>query len=242
MKKISLALLVASSFIYGCTKTTTEYYTTTAPQTDDSVYVISGLTDLNLYRNSKDSLMLSITKPLNKQDRVTMAVSGLPTGVTATITPNGGYPPFDAKIVFTAKEIAVGDYPITVTASTDAGILKTFSIILHVTLKSDCSGEIVGSYVATSLCSTSGSQTNSVFIGQTSTKNRVQFSNLWPLFNTFTADVNCSNSNIVIPSQVLQFSTDTISGGGTYNEDSVVITYTIKYSGGGSETCSTVFK
>ncbi len=242
MKKISLALLVASSFIYGCTKTTTEYYTTTAPQTDDSVYVISGLTDISLTRNSKDSLMFSITKPLNKQDRVTMAVSGLPNGVAAVITPNGGYPPFDAKIVFEAKEIAVGDYPLTITASTDAGVLKTFNIVLHVSLKSDCSGEIAGSFVATNLCTTSGSQTSSVFISQTGTKNKVQISNLWPLFNTFTATVDCSNSNIVIPSQVLQFSTDTISGSGTYNADSVSITYTIKYSGGGSETCGAILK
>lgn len=237
-----IATLAAAIGIYGCTKSTTEYYTTNKASDLDSIYIVNGVTDVTMYRNSMDSLMISVNKPVNKQDRITLAIAGVPQGITAEIKPASGYPPFDSKIVFTSGAVAVGNYPITITASTDEGVIKTFNVTLKVAVKTDCSDEVVGTYTATSLCTSSGNQTGSVFISMTGTKNKVQLNNLWPVFNTVNATVDCSNSSITVPTQILQFSGQEISGTGTYNTDSVIINYTITNVGGGSETCTTVLK
>lgn len=234
MKKALLLLSLVATAMYGCKKT------------DNSDvkfppgFVVNGVTDLSVAKDSSSTLFLSLEQQRGEQELVTLSVKNLPTGVKATISPERGTPAYDAMINFRADVTAqVGDYDVKVVATSKSGS-KEYDMNLNITPITECAMGRVGGYSVVDGCSIGQlSYQSNVFFGSTSTnKNRIIITNL---FNSFSAsvfaDLNCDNATLTIPSQ--QFNGGTISGTGQYTDDVITLSYTVIFSGSTPITCST---
>jgi hypothetical protein len=83
------------------------------------VFEINGIRDVSLFHATlKDTLRISVSYVSGILEPVALSVTGLPTGVTATINPNSGTPDFGSNIYFSASTtVPPGTYPIKITGT-----------------------------------------------------------------------------------------------------------------------------
>jgi hypothetical protein len=95
-------------------------------------FVINGVRDVNFTLSTTDYLLLSVKHTSGSQERVTISVTGLPTGVNAVIDPSSGTPDFESNIIFSMAGNAIsGTYPIKI-IGTAASSIKTYDLNLVV--------------------------------------------------------------------------------------------------------------
>lgn len=196
---------------------------------DSYNYIINGVADITIPANSTSNLNLEVKYSSGTQETVNLSVTGLPTGVTATITPASGIPTYTSVITFAVPSgVAAGTYPIKINGTSKSGIVKEYACNLKVTAVADCAGYLAGTFTGDQQCSSSGS-TYSYKITKDTGINRVLIANTNGFISSMYAIVDCSNNTLTIPSQTIHYAgiDHTISGSGTFtsNYNNIVVEF-----------------
>lgn len=237
MKKTYLLLALIVISVFACKKDNHDDFQLPPG------YIVNGVSDVTMERDSMAMLMIDVSLEQGRlQEPVTITVGGLPTGVTAKVTPESGTPQFSATIMFRASDAAIeGKYPITINVKGGAGT-KTYNLNLNVTSISECVSHITGQYDALDMCDTNHGAPYTVNVFPVFNKaNRIQISGFFsssPGMSIY-ANLDCNAKTLSVPAQIMQIYE--VSGSGKYNKDSMTINYTIM-SSFDTVTCTTVLK
>lgn len=165
-------------------------------------YTVNNVQDVTVERGGNFPLSLQITSANTIQEPITLAVSGLPSGVTAMFSTISGTPSFTTVLTFSADLSATaGDYPLKITSTNSKGAKREYSLKLHVTNPVNCATALVGDYTGIDTCS--GSAVTATVSVPAGTPNRIslQSSNL----PAWSGTVDCNTKMIVM---------DPFNGGG----------------------------
>ncbi len=220
------------------------------PEQTDSSYIVSGLTDINigLYRDSA-ILIIGVQHVSGQQQKVSFSVSGMPDGITATLTPESGIPPFTTTIRFQSSYAKAGTYPIKFKGMSESGKENSYTIDMKVSGTAIPCATIISQNTFNLRTTLPGSTAiisdRAFFYGDT----RLQYMYLETLNGQpvlsfdymgnaqneieFTAD--CDAGTITIPSKSIKVSssmglrTYTVSGSGTidFNNNKLSINYSV---------------
>lgn len=126
-----------STEVVHITDTTYTIDTTVYP---DTSYYIAGLFDQMSGTLSTLNVPISVSQNGITDSKVSLSVSGLPANSTADFDAKSGYPPYNTKLNIQLRLTPVGDYPITVTTTTEDNRSKNYSFNLKVNTvpKSNC--------------------------------------------------------------------------------------------------------
>jgi hypothetical protein len=208
MRKTLLLLLITAS-ITCCRKKdeTVNNYTTVG--SSQPSFAINGINDITFVNDItyENTLSLTVQYLDSAQENVTLSLSGLPSGINIDTTwINSGIPTFSTTLtVFdtSANGTTPGIYPLTLTATTVSGKVKTYPFNLKI---QGMPTVFLGRYNnCTSGCS-GGTYTDSIY-ADASVPNKVWFNNFANTGNKIYALIGVSES-ITIPSQTI--------GGTTY--------------------------
>ncbi len=220
MRKIYLLLALICISVVACKKRDNHADVKLPPG-----YIINGITDVTVEKDSVAFLGLSIELTKGEQEQVTLSATNLPTGVTVSFTPESGTPDFDALASFrTGINTPTGTHPIKVMVTGKSGS-RTYDMNLIVKPISSCGNRTLGQYTADDLCDVFGPMTYNTFVSPTGINNRIFINNLG---NTFSggafANLNCEDGTLVIPQQAF-LGNGTISGTGTFSSTQMDINY-----------------
>jgi hypothetical protein len=220
------------------------------PEQTDSSYIVSGLTDINigLYRDSA-IMIIGVQHISGQQQKVSFSVSGMPDGITATLTPESGIPPFATTARFLSSYAKAGTYPIKFTGVSESGKENSYTIDMKVSGSALPCATIISQNTFNMRTTLPGSSTvistKAFFYGDT----RLQYMYLETLNGQavqsydymgnaqneieFTAD--CDAATITIPAKAITVSsslglrTYTVSGSGTidFNNKKLTINYMV---------------
>lgn len=206
-------------------------------------YNVNGVSDVNVQQGNSGSLSLAVNKTSGTAETVNLAIDGLPAGATASFSPTSGMPNFSSTLTInTTAGLAAGTYPVSVKSSSASTTTKTYNFNLVVTgATSDCAQGVAGNYTSQDSCTASAGAPVITKTGN----NAIKITGLAG-YATYmvdaTATVNCNNHTVTIPSQAITaipIPGATISGTGTFTNNSMTIHYTISvltYT----QTCKTV--
>lgn len=234
MKKLSTLLLLAISvFAISCNKGND-------PQTQP--YAVDNVDDINVMQGEDDSWDLTVRALGPVYETVSLSISGLPQGMTATMSAKEGMPTFNSTVVFSNTSALPGSYPCVLTASSPEAGKSTYEFTVKIAAPIVCG--LIQDFNATSVC-------DAPYILDISALNppiedsinTVEIFNISNSGATFQAQVNCSNNTISIPAQSLTLNGDFIqlSGTGTFNGSSVITLQYLLTINGVPESCTATF-
>ncbi len=123
LRKILFAILLAPVFMASCKK---------EDRGPDNTFIINGVHDISFEGTGSTSLNLDIVQGTGAQESVTIAVSGLPSGVTAQVSPSSGTPAFSTYVSFQLSgNTAGGTYSVKITG-TSASYSKSYDMKITV--------------------------------------------------------------------------------------------------------------
>lgn len=212
MKRTGVAVVLLLLLVQ-CKKTSTtnNYITTNHLER----VTVEGLTSVNLSKGKQTALLLNIVYNSNTQEKINLAVSELPAGITATFTgPASGYPSFGTSILFSDTSSAPateGSYNVVLSVTGDGTISKQLPFTVLVLPASDtfCPRQYAGIYQS---CRTSTSNFSDTATLDATVYNKLWFRNFANRHENVYALFNCSNGDITLPQQIV--GTDTIVGTG----------------------------
>jgi hypothetical protein len=113
---IPIVICCALALCFSCKKSEEKPPAENEPQT----LSLSGVTDVDLYDYQKNKLRVTVHSSDSSTKEVTLAVSGLPSGITAVIDTVRGTPPFSTTISFRQKQaMEPGAFTASVSAISD---------------------------------------------------------------------------------------------------------------------------
>lgn len=193
-------------------------------------YEIKGLRDTFMERIGETRYMILVDKLSGKSEDVLLSGQNLPDGMEVYFDPvNNAQPSFNTGLVIRSKRVKEGTHRINIRgASPTSGLKDNF---IEVTIKpyTNHADGLVGGFTETGLCSPSGNVNDNVnIIADETVKNRIHIKGLFSgvMTNIIYADLDPATNTLVIPSQVQNFLT--YEGDGTFDDDKIVINYTIK--------------
>jgi hypothetical protein len=234
MKKLSTLLLFAVSVLaFSCNK---------GNETQTQPYAIDGVDDIYVRQGEADSWNLAIRSIGPVYEDVTLSITGLPQGLTATMSNSHGQPTFYSTVVFNNMSALPGSYPCVLTASSAEAGKSTYDFTIKIDAPIVCG--LIQDFDATSAC-------DSPYILNITTVNppiedSINTVNIFNISNsgaTFQAQVDCSNNTISVPAQSGTFNGDFISitGSGTFDGNNVItLVYTITINGNPT-SCTATF-
>lgn len=216
---ITLALLSTALF-FGCKKNEYNNNPNTNPDPNAMVYIINGITDLNIKHKGSVTLPLSVERTSGNQENITLSVEGLPGQTTATFSPASGIPNFATTLTINTNYTDGGNYTIALKGTTASGAAKTYNLKLNVTAEPalGCVADVVSNY--NSHYEGSGLPLQSESIEATTTKNYVKF--LPKAAPEFYGTLDCDLHKIDIKFQ--QTSTgEYLMGNGSYDDKNITL-------------------
>lgn len=220
------------------------------PEQTDSSYIVSGLTDINigLYRDSA-ILIIGVQHVTGQQQKVSFSVSGMPDGITATLTPESGIPPFTTTIRFQSSYAKAGTYPIKIKGMSASGKENSYGIDMKVTGTPIPCGAIVRMSTYNMQTTLPGSNTiisnkaffagdeklQYLYLESISGQPVLTFDYMGNAQNEIGFTADCDAGTITIPSKAITVSssmglrTYVVSGSGTidFNNKKLTINYTV---------------
>lgn len=232
MKKLSTLLLFAASvFVYSCEK---------PAKTQTQPYAIQGVDDIYVEQGEDDSWNLQVRAIGPVYENVTLSISGLPNGLTATMSATEGMPTFFSTVVFTNVSALPGSYPCVLTASSPEAGKSTYNFIVKISSPIVCG--LIRSYNSTSVCDSPYiTQITPVGAPIEDSLNTVKIQNLSNSGFVVDAIVDCSANTVDIPSQSFTFNGDfvQVGGNGTFvGNGTLTLNYTIVVNGTPEPTCT----
>ncbi len=216
-------------FISACKKNDTPLTPSNNPNSGDFTYEISGLRDTSLERIDEVKFVIFIEKKTGKGEKVVLSAEGMPDGMKISFTPsNEDTASFYTTLLLETERVKEGDYQINIKGASATSGIKNNIISVKVLPYSNHSVGLKGTFTETGSCSQTGSVTNNVTITPDQTvQDRVHIKGIFSGVSTneIYADINASNNTLNIPKQNVN-SVD-YEGDGTYDDDKVIINYTI---------------
>jgi hypothetical protein len=228
MKKLSTLLLFALStiVIFSCNK---------KDKAQTQPYAVNGVDDISVRQGEDDSWNLEVRSIGPVYETVTLAVTGLPNGLTATMSQVSGMPTFFSTVVFTNNNALPGSYPCVLTASSPEAGKSTYNFLVKISAPQVCG--LLQSYNGTSDCDLNQFISNIIATAPPieDSINTVQINNFGNEGLNLFANIDCSNNTITIPSQT--FGNIVIDGTGSFTgNNTITINYNMTVSGSPS-TC-----
>lgn len=138
MKKLpnllfALCLAIVSLNISSCKK-----------DPEKAAFSITGLSD-QTFNGSDINQSLTIGYTAGPKEAVTLAVSGLPAGITASFSSTSGTPEFSSVLTLKAAgAVTAGTFTVTVTGTSTSG--TSSSAAFNLTVPDDCANRLTGLY------------------------------------------------------------------------------------------------
>lgn len=228
MKKTIALLSLLILAMLGCKKDS---------KTDNAMqYSINGISDVT-FKSAKQSIAISITHVSGPQEAVNLSVTGMPTGISYTLSTTSGTPSFSTIFeISRTSNVTKGIYPIKFTSTTAAGVAK--SVDFKLIVESSCAEALEGKYDDMSDPSNPYEYTVST---KSDNPNRLYFYQKGSLTPDYYADVDCTTGVITIPNQPINGSTlQSVSGTGTFSFSPKSITLNLTVTFGGASYPYTV--
>lgn len=227
MKPI-LSLLFAACILLGsCSKSdnkTTTPASTTPVDVDSMRYSVNGLTDVSIKRTDSVVLALGIVHNGGRQEKLDLAILGLPENVFATFQTTSGIPSYATTLTLKSSKALSGDYPIKIAARTASNTVKEFEIKLNIKKANEsCAENMAGTYTYYDCASKSNADCKVKAMGP----NKIELNGLPGIYNTVEADVDCIDETLNIPTTTVPAPPETkVSGTGKIiNQDEFEIKY-----------------
>lgn len=192
-------------------------------------YEIKGLRDTSMERIGETRYMILVEKLSGKSEELLLSGQDLPEGMEVYFDPvNNAQPSFNTGLVIKAKRVKEGTHRINIRgAGPTSGLKDNF---INVTIKpyTNHADGLVGSFIETGQCTPSGNVNDNVnIVADETVKNRIHIKGLFSgvMTNIIYADIDPTNNTLVIPAQVQNFLT--YEGDGTFDDNKLVINYTI---------------
>lgn len=215
MKKIIFALAVTLTVaVYSCDKKTSTPVVT--PVKNNTEFNINGISDIKIPSNGSGDLVLSVQLVSGTQENVTLAISGVPSKVTAEFSTTSGIPTYASILSFTSNDEAAGTYPLTITATSASGAKKEFKFNLVIEKPEDCATPLIGNYTGTVQCDASSPSSTTVNVVAGPDLNTIKIIGQGTAESI--ADLDCSNGTLVIREKTQNNSSYSIkiTGSGTF--------------------------
>lgn len=224
MKKFHLLILLVAVSLFGCRS---RYSNTVV------TYKVGGLGAVTVTPAQSGELALDFTKitAVATSENLTLSLSGLPDGVTASINPKSGTPPFSSSVVLTDNNAAEGIYTVNLIVHSTLSGDNSYSFILTVGTPVNNNCNIAGSYPnSTAACSANGSYDFvETIMNDSTTPNKIIFNNFVATGYHVYGFVNCGNGTINIPSQSLP-NFITVWGTGTFTSNDSTTAIAVSYT------------
>lgn len=223
MKKLSTLLLLTVSTLvfFSCNE---------KDKLQTQPYAVHGVDDIYVRQGEPDSWNLEVRSTGPVYETVTLAIAGLPQGLTATMSVPEGKPTFNSTVVFTNNSALPGSYPCVLTASSPEAGKSTYNFTVKISAPVVCG--LLNNFTGTTTCDTTQFLSNIIAVVPPieDSINTVEINNFANHGLTVEANIDCSNSTIVIPSQT--FGNVSVVGTGSFTGGSqITINYTITISG-----------
>ena len=173
-------------------------------------YRVTGVVDFTLQKRitstASYTTYITVEYENGEQERVSLALENVPQGLHDTIRTPSGYPSYSSQISYIDSGVAPGNYAVKLITIGEKSGRREYPFNIQVLDVPNCSALVVGSYVASSSCTTSSAYAVTVQ-AVPSVANRVTISNLNNNGLQVYANVDCSNSSgggstyLTIPSQ-----------------------------------------
>ncbi|MCD6012053.1 MAG: hypothetical protein K0Q79_1915 [Flavipsychrobacter sp.] len=229
MKKLLFFLVVLFVVAYSCKKKTTPF-----------TFNVNNIADMTISSDTTVYFPVQVVLLTGAQETVTLAISGLPTGVTAVPSTASGIPTFTTTFTLTCNHAIPGTYKITVTATSPSGGAKKYDFNMTV-VQSNCVPRMTGSYSGTDAC-TSGPYTYTATATSSSTSGVLIVNN----FGSFGTSSNlnftlhCGTDSITVPKQNVWANT-WVRGHGSFTSNTMTVRYALIDSlGTVTDSCTAV--
>ncbi len=239
-----MAALVVIASVTGCKKGGDEEPGPDPTPQELFSYKVDGVRDTSVERIGEVRLQLSVKPLAGKSDVVKLNAADLPLGVKASFTPQSGVPPFVSVMTLTANKTPEGKYNFYVTDSARGKGISNHPMSLTIRPYVNFAVAFNGTYTEAHNCSQSGPTEFPVYIEPVPTYiNRIIIKGFWTKSwsQSIFADLNPQNKTVNVPVQ--KAGGVTYQGLGTFNDNEIVINYTVVDSSGlVNESCQATFK
>lgn len=227
-------LLLAATLFFGLT-----FSSCIKKDSDNDVYVepyvVTGIRDFEMKRSlagyASYQLPLAVDYNNSKQEKVSLTVEGVPSGIYYTLTPTTGYPPFDAMLYFFDSAAAPGDYVIKLKAKSASTEEKVFEMNMKIQPPMTCVDAIVGTYYANSNgCLPFFGTSQQLVQRKDATGNRIIFKNFFSSGSDIEATMVCNNATVLLDKTTITYQGTSyeISGSGNYTTNGTYI-YSVNF-------------
>jgi len=235
MKRIVVFLLASCAIISSCTKNVKVPLNYSVENEKDT-------TPQDVYITSTGKAYVDLTVKFlggSSTDSVTLEVMGVPTGITVSPAKSTGIPTYYYKYIYTANNMPVGKYPISIVSTAPGTQPKTYNYNLIV-MPTDCAALFTGSLSGSSNCSVRA-YTYTATGASAGTVNDLSINNLGGYGVT-------TNTNVIMNSEVDSLSIPlqnvgngvTIKRYGTFTASTMTIYYSaVTAPGAQAEVCTT---
>lgn len=222
---IALTIFAATS----CKRNNSTLAPYVPPNSGPFTYKINGLKDTALERTGDVRYLIFVEKLTGGSESVTLSAEDLPKGMEIVYEPVNGAPAsFNTTLVIKALRVKEGTHKINIRgASATTGISNNYVNVKILPYTNPATG-LVGNFNETGQCVQQGSVGHNVTIVTDATiKNRIHIKGLFSgvMTNEVYADINPATMTLVIPSQQQSFVT--YQGDGSYDDDKLIINYTV---------------
>lgn len=225
----TIAIVMLGMFAASCGGDTTLLSPYNPDDNGPFTYAIKGLRDTSLERTADVRYSILVEKATGKSEAVVLSADDLPKGMEVVYEPvNGDLASYNTTLIIKALRVKEGVHKINIKgASATSGISNNYIKVTVLPYTNPAVG-LIGGFMETGQCSRVGALNDNVNIVIDETiKNRIHIKGLFSgvMTNEVYADINPANGTLTIPTQVQNQLT--YNGDGTYDDDKLVINYTV---------------
>ncbi len=195
----------------------------------DFKYKVTGLKDTSLERTAEVRYLIAVEKEQGQAESVILSTENLPKGMEVFFEPvNGEKASFNTTIVIKNTRVPEGVHKINIRGASITTGISNYYINVNVLPYTNAAIGLVGAFTETGQCSQTGNVNDNVnIVADETVKNRIHIKGLFSgvMTNEIYADINPATKTVTIPSQVVNDLT--YKGDGTYDDDKLVINYTM---------------
>lgn len=225
----TIAIVTLGMFAASCGGDTTLLSPYNPDDSGPFTYTIKGLKDTSLERTGDVRYNILVERQGGKAEAVVLSAGDLPKGMNVVYEPvNGEQASYNTTIVIKTLRVKEGVHKINIRgASPTSGINNSYINVTVLPYTNPAIG-LTGAFMESGQCSKVGSINDNVNIEIDETiKNRIHIKGLFSgvMTNEIYADIDPATGTLTIPNQVQNQLT--YNGDGTYDDDKLVINYTV---------------
>jgi len=214
MRKLLFLALLPALFA-GCVKDDDDVAQPIMPP-----YIVTGLSDVTLQKISSGpaavyNSYVQVEYQNGEQERVTISLENLPTGLVDSLETPSGYPTFYTGLHLVDSGVAAGSYNARLVVSGDRSGRREYPFAIRVLAAPNCAPSAVGNYTGNSSCGAGSNYSVSV---QSPAEHRITVSNFNNSGVQLYANTQCMTGSdyvyLTFPSQTV--GGNTYSGSGNY--------------------------